>query len=245
MLSRLAVAAAVTVLTVGGIYAAGGFTNHALPSAGASPTATALASVPRPCNSQLIPNLLLTSGCTYASSEFVHPFTVRGDARWLSGGEFASGAEFTGSGATVEYAIVQLIVLTAVQAPISCDGGSAPPPPTVVPTSAVEYLAWLDTIAGVALPRQSTTFGGLPATRVDITSRETECPPDSYPGWVGQSGVGANGEMLEASCFGSCAVYVVEDGDLLLVATVSVQGHEGIQLSPPVAAFLDGLRFAP
>lgn len=244
MLPRLAIAAAVTVLTVGGIYAAGAFTNRSLPSAGASPTATAVANVQQPCGSKLIRSLLLTAGCTFASTAFEHPFTVLGDGRWLSGGDFASGAEFVGYGAGVENDRIQLIVLTALEAPISCDGGGAPAPP-VMPTSAVQYLAWLDTIAGVALPRQRTTFGGLAATRVDLTSRATECPPDSYPGSVGRSGVGANGEMLEASCFGSCAVYVVEDGDRLLVATVSVTGEDVLDPGPQVAAFLDGLRFAP
>ena len=244
MLPRLAAAAAVTALAVGGIFAAGALNNQPPPSAAASPTPTAAAGVELPCASKLLPGLLLTAGCTYISTEFQYPFTVEGDGRWLTGGEFATGVSFTWNAAGTSGASIELIVLGAVDAPISCEGGTPPSLPST-PISAGEYLAWLDTIAGETLARQPTTFGGLAATGVNLTARDNECAPGGYPGSVGRSSEGANGEIFEANCFGSCTIYVLYDGDQLLVATVSLAGPDVTEPGPEVAAFLDGLRFAP
>ena len=237
---RLAVATLVAIIAVGG-FATAGARLPAPMQAGPSPTSRISTPAPTgPCADQLIPSLLLTNGCTYASREFAHPFTVRGDGRWISGGESATGAQFGGFLVDVG---VTLIVLGQVETPLACGSSAPPSTPDPLPRSAAEYLGWLESVVAAPLSTTETTLGGLTATRVDNAKRSRDCAPFFVPDPVGSSAVANDGTAWVARCDGVCAVYVLDHrGDVLVVA-----GRTGMSSSvaadDALAPFLEGLQF--
>jgi hypothetical protein len=243
---RLATAAVVAVLAVGGAAYVIGLRATNGPAAPASVTAVPSGSpAPAACGHELAQGLYLTPGCEYRTSNLPLTLTIVSDGSWMDQFQTANVLDLIASSGPARETTIRMRPLrTVLENP--CEWGSSPRRSTT-PGSAREYLDWLGGFSADATTAEQVDLLGVHGWRFDTAARlPAPTPSDLCPllslAEPPSDVTSGEAEALVIDPTMPVRVYVLDAGDSVLIVS--------FEIVEPVArdateAFLAGMRNEP